>query len=154
MPRYEHPDVSFDVPRDWEDRSVAAFSAPLPPGKTTGPNVVLTRDKLEPGENLASYADRNLVELAQRLEKFSLVKRSDLTVSDLPAVELRFTWKGAGGPPTPTDLNTKLAELRDNPRAYLPRRLVGDVTIEKKAEVMSRQGVVGRFGVTRHDGRA
>ncbi|HZF51748.1 MAG TPA: DcrB-related protein [Polyangiaceae bacterium] len=97
MPRYEHPDVSFDVPRDWEDRSVAAFSAPLPPGKTTGPNVVLTRDKLEPGENLASYADRNLVELAQRLEKFSLVKRSDLTVSDLPAVELRFTWKGAGG---------------------------------------------------------
>ena len=63
-------------------------------------------------------------------------------------------WKGAGGPPTPTDLNTKLAELRDNPRAYLPRRLVGDVTIEKKAEVMSRQGVVGRFGVTRHDGRA
>ena len=54
MPRYEHPDVSFDVPRDWEDRSVAAFSAPLSPGKKSGPNVVLTRDKLEPGENLAS----------------------------------------------------------------------------------------------------
>lgn len=97
MPRYEHPDVSFDVPRDWEDRSVAAFSAPLPPGKKYGPNVVLTRDKLEPGENLASYADRNLVELAQRLEKFALQKRSDITVSNLPAIELRFTWKGSGG---------------------------------------------------------
>ncbi len=97
MPRYEHPDVSFDVPRDWEDRSVAAFSAPVAPGKTAGPNVVLTRDKLEPGENLASYADRNLVELAQRLEKFTLQKRSDITVSELPAIELRFTWKGNSG---------------------------------------------------------
>jgi hypothetical protein len=97
MPRYEHPDVSFDVPRDWEDRSVAAFSAPVAPGKTSGPNVVLTRDKLEPGENLAGYADRNLVELAQRLDRFTLQKRSDITVSELPAIELRFTWKGGGG---------------------------------------------------------
>ncbi len=97
MPRYEHADISFDVPRDWEDRSVAAFSAPLPPGKKSGPNVVVTRDKLEPGENLASYADRSLVELAQRLDKFALQKRSDVTVSGLPAIELRFTWKGATG---------------------------------------------------------
>jgi hypothetical protein len=97
MPRYEHPDVSFDVPRDWEDRSVAAFSAPIPAGKKASPNVVLTRDKLEPGENLAGYADRNLVELAQRLEKFTLQKRSDTVVSELPAIELRFTWKGSGG---------------------------------------------------------
>ncbi|EYF05454.1 DcrB-related protein [Chondromyces apiculatus] len=97
MPRYEHPDVSFEVPRDWEDRSVAAFSAPLAPGKKTGPNVVLTRDKLSPGENLAGYADRSMVELAQRLEKFTLQKRSDVTVSGLPAVELRFTWKGSSG---------------------------------------------------------
>jgi len=97
MPRYEHADISFDVPRDWEDRSVAAFAAPPAPGQTTSPNVVCTRDKLQPGENLAAYADRNLVELAQRLEKFSLQKRSDITVSDLPAIELRFTWKGAKG---------------------------------------------------------
>jgi len=97
MPRYKHADISFDVPRDWEDRSVAAFSAPVAPGKTAGPNVVVTRDKLEPGENLASYADRNLVELAQRLEKFTLQKRSDITVSELPAIELRFTWKGNSG---------------------------------------------------------
>jgi hypothetical protein len=97
MPRYEHPDVSFEVPRDWEDRSVAAFSAPLAPGSTAAPNVVLTRDKLEPGENLAGYADRNLVELAQRLDKFSLQKRTDVKVSELPAIELRFTWKGSSG---------------------------------------------------------
>jgi hypothetical protein len=97
MPRYEHPDVSFEVPRDWEDRSVAAFSAPVAPGAKGGPNVVLTRDKLEPGENLAAYAERNLVELAQRLEKFTLQKRADTTVSELPAIELRFTWRGGTG---------------------------------------------------------
>lgn len=97
MPRYEHVDISFEVPRDWEDRSVGAFSAPLAPGQTTAPNVVCTRDKLLPGENLAGYADRNLVELAQRLDKFSLQKRSDITVSELPAIEFRFTWRGAKG---------------------------------------------------------
>ena len=97
MPRYEHPDVSFDVPRDWEDRSVAAFSAPMGPGQKSAPNVVCTRDKLNPGENLAGYADRNLVELAQRLEKFTLGKRIELTISELPAIELRFTWKGNSG---------------------------------------------------------
>lgn len=97
MPRYEHPDVSFEVPRDWDDRSVAAFAAPVGKGKKTGPTVVLTRDKLEPGENLASYADRSLVELVQRLERFSLQKRADLLVADLPAIELRFTWKGHSG---------------------------------------------------------
>jgi hypothetical protein len=89
--------VSFEVPRDWDDRSVAAFAAPVPAGKKVGPTVVLTRDKLQPGENLAAYADRNLVELAQRLEKFTLQKRLDITVSELPAIELRFAWKGTGG---------------------------------------------------------
>jgi hypothetical protein len=97
MPRYEHTDISFEVPRDWEDKSVGAFSAPPAPGQTTSPNVVCTRDRLLPGENLAGYADRNLVELAQRLDKFSLQKRSDITVSELPAIEFRFTWRGAKG---------------------------------------------------------
>jgi len=97
MPRYEHADISFEVPRDWDDKSVGAFAAPQAPGQTTAPNVVCTRDKLMPGENLAGYADRNLVELAQRLEKFSLQKRSDITVSELPAIEFRFTWKGGKG---------------------------------------------------------
>jgi hypothetical protein len=97
MPRYEHSDISFDVPRDWEDKSVGAFSAPPVAGQPSAPNIVCTRDKLQPGENLAGYADRNLVELAQTLEKFSLVKRLDITVSGLPAIELRFTWKGARG---------------------------------------------------------
>jgi hypothetical protein len=93
MPRYEHADISFEVPRDWDDKSVGAFAAPQAPGQTTAPNVVCTRDKLMPGENLAGYADRNLVELAQRLEKFSL----QITVSELPAIEFRFTWKGGKG---------------------------------------------------------
>jgi hypothetical protein len=97
MPRYEHADISFEVPRDWEDKCVGAFSAPTAPGQTVAPNVVCTRDKLNPGENLAGYVDRNLVELVQRLEKFSLQKRSDIMVGNLPAVELRFTWRGAKG---------------------------------------------------------
>ena len=97
MARYEHPDISFDIPRGWEDRSVIAFSAPTPPGATTAPNVVLTRDRLEPGENLAGYTDRQLVELVQRLEGFSLVQRVERTVGGHPAIELRFFWRGSTG---------------------------------------------------------
>jgi hypothetical protein len=98
MPRYEHPDISFDVPPDWEDRSVAAFSAPIAPGQKTGPNVVLTRDKLLPGEDIGAYADRQLAELARRLDKYDLRKREEITFGGLPAVEARFSWKGGGGP--------------------------------------------------------
>lgn len=97
MPRYDHPDISFEVPRDWEDRSVAAFTAPKSPKHKFAPNVVATRDKLEPGENIVAYADRQLVELGKRLEQFSLQKRAEITVAGHPAVELRFFWRGTQG---------------------------------------------------------
>ncbi len=97
MPRYEHPDISFDIPRDWEDRSVAAFTGPVSPNHKFAPNVVATRDKLEPGENIVVYADRQLVELGKRLDQFVLQKRAETTVSGQPAVELRFLWRGAQG---------------------------------------------------------
>jgi hypothetical protein len=98
MPRYEHSDVSFDVPRDWEDRSIVAFAAPSKPGQTTAANVVMTRDSLAPHEDIRGYGDRQLVELAKRLENFHLHQRQEITLGGLPAVELRFAWKGQNGP--------------------------------------------------------
>ena len=98
MARYEHSDVSFDVPRDWKDRSVVAFTEPSKAGQTTAANVVLTRDPLPKAETLRSYADRQLVELAKRMDGFDLRKREEKELAGREAVELRFGWKGGSGP--------------------------------------------------------
>ncbi|XYI02063.1 DcrB-related protein [Sorangium sp. So ce1128] len=98
MPRYENSEVSFDVPRDWEDRSVVAFAAPPEPGQAAAASVVMTRDRLAAGEDLRRYADRQLLELAKRLEGFQLLARHDLPAGDRPGLELRFAWRGHTGP--------------------------------------------------------
>lgn len=97
MARYEHDGISMDVPRDWEDRSIAAFSMPVAPGARTTANIVMTRDTLKGKETLASYADKQMVELAKKLDQFDLHERKETTLGGVPAVELRFGWKGVGG---------------------------------------------------------
>jgi hypothetical protein len=99
MPRFETSNVAFDVPRDWEDRSVTAFMAPMKPGqqgKVT--NLVMTRDKLAPGEDLQRYVDRQFGEIKKHLDDFRLHQRVERPVGGLPGVELRFAWSGHGGP--------------------------------------------------------
>jgi len=98
MPRFENKDVTFDVPRDWEDRSVTAFAVPAKPGQQTAANLVMTRDTLAPGEDIRRYGDRQLVELAKRLEGFVFHGRHEITLDGQPALELRFGWGGQSGP--------------------------------------------------------
>jgi hypothetical protein len=97
MQRYEGKDVAFSVPGDWEDRTVTAFAAPASPGRKVTPNVVVTRDRAEGRDSAATYADRQLVELAKKLDGFSLVSRHELTLDGLPAVEMTFTWSSGSG---------------------------------------------------------
>jgi hypothetical protein len=97
MSRYEHNDVCFDVPRDWKDRSVVAFAAPMKVGQGKSANLVMTRDELRSAENLQAYIDRQVVELKSRLENFRMHERVERTLGGLPATELRFGWHGQGG---------------------------------------------------------
>lgn len=97
MAKYKGRDVSFDVPNDWQDRTIAAFAAPLKPKQTVAPNFVLTRDVVPANEPSSTYADKQLVELAKRLEAFNLSERRDTLVGGLPAVDLIFSWRGANG---------------------------------------------------------
>ncbi|MDI3284287.1 DUF1795 domain-containing protein [Polyangium sp. 15x6] len=97
MSRYESRDVSFDVPRHWEDRTMVAFAATPRPGQSTAPNVVMTRDVLSPEETLVSYADKQLAELGKRLEGFELKDRKERTLGGQPGIELHFTWRAQSG---------------------------------------------------------
>jgi hypothetical protein len=97
MPRYQNADLNFEVPADWQDRTIVAFAAPAKPGRALAPNLVLTRDPAGDKESVASYADRQLVEFAKRLEDFDLRDRRERTLGGLPAVEFEFTWHNTLG---------------------------------------------------------
>jgi hypothetical protein len=97
MAKYSGRDVSFEIPDDWQDRTIAAFAAPLKPKQTVAPNLVLTRDMVSGNEPPGAYADKQLVELAKRLEAFNLAERRESLVGGRPAVDLIFTWRGANG---------------------------------------------------------
>lgn len=97
MPRYENTDIAFDYPRDWEDRSFVSFAAPTRPNTTTT-NVVMTRDKLGEDEDLKRYADRQLVEMAKRLDAFQLLEKRDIEIDGATAVDIKFSWRGSAGP--------------------------------------------------------
>ncbi|MFO0759147.1 MAG: DcrB-related protein [Byssovorax sp.] len=97
MARHEQPDVSFDVPRHWEDKTLVAYAAPPQPEKATTANLVMTRDSLLDREMLADYADRQLTELSARLDDFELDRREQTTLGGQPAIILRFTSRSQSG---------------------------------------------------------
>jgi hypothetical protein len=96
MPRHVDPLLSFDVPRDWQDRTVVAYAAPGADGATAA-NLVMTRDELDEDEDFEGYADRQLAALAQRLKGFALEKRAKLEIGGRPAIGLSFVSRGANG---------------------------------------------------------
>lgn len=98
MPRHEQRDISFDVPRHWDDKTIVAYAAPAQPGQAVAANLVMTRDSLRDGETLAQYADRQLAEMAKRLDGFELAGREETTLGGSPAVVIRFTSRAVSGP--------------------------------------------------------
>jgi hypothetical protein len=98
MPRHEQRDISFDVPRHWDDKTIVAYAAPPAPGQSVAANLVMARDALKDGETLARYADRQLAEMAKRLDGFELLGRDETSLGGAPAVSIRFESRGANGP--------------------------------------------------------
>jgi hypothetical protein len=97
MVHFAGQDLGFEVPGDWDDRSVTAFSAPPRVDVPIAPNIVVTRDVAADAEPVTSYADRQLVEMARRLDAFHLLSRQEGIFGGLPSVRLIFTWRGAAG---------------------------------------------------------
>lgn len=97
MPRHDDPLLSFDVPRDWEDRSVVAYTAPIVGNRQQVANLVMTRDRLSDGEDLAAYSDRQLALLAEQLDGFVLHKSDAAEVAGRPAQVMAFSSLGDDG---------------------------------------------------------
>ncbi|MBW2456063.1 MAG: DcrB-related protein [Deltaproteobacteria bacterium] len=98
MARHQDPLASFDVPRDWEDRTVVAYAAPPRDDQRATANIVMTRDRMPDDEDLEAYVARQTAGLELRLKGFLLDDKADCTVAERPAVKLSFTSNGPGGP--------------------------------------------------------
>ena len=94
MARHRDALVSFDVPRDWIDRTVVAYAAP----DNGTANVVMTRDTLAEEESLESYAARQVQALADHLRGFVLEANDAGEVAGRPAVVVRFRSSGPDEP--------------------------------------------------------
>jgi len=89
MSHYEDESIQFDVPRDWLDRTIVAYSAPLRPGQDTAANLVLTRQELEPDDTLQSYAERHVDQVAERMDAFEIVDFDEREIGGRPAIACR-----------------------------------------------------------------
>jgi hypothetical protein len=114
MPRHQQGNVSFEVPRHWDDKTIVAFSAPSRSSKDAAASFVMTRDQLTDADTLASYADRQLAELSKRVDGFELVEKREIHVAGARAFSLRFTSKALAGP-----LVQRLVVVEDRRRAVV-----------------------------------
>ncbi len=114
MPRHQQGNVSLEVPRHWEDKTIVAFAAPSRPGQATSASFVMTRDTLADADTLSSYSDRQLAELSQRVDGFELVDKRDTSIGGARAVAMRFTSKALAGP-----LLQRLVVVEDKRRAVV-----------------------------------
>jgi len=97
MARHQDSLVSFDVPRDWEDRTVVAYAAPARDDQRATANIVVTRDRLPEDEDLEAYVARQAAGLELRLKGFVLDEMGECKVAGRPATRLTFTSNGQGG---------------------------------------------------------
>jgi hypothetical protein len=101
MPRHTDPLCSFDVPRDWENKTIIAFSAPPAPGASDSiANLVVTRDRLRDDEDLVAYAERHLDDLERCMDGFALVGHKEEELDKRRALTISFTSRGSDGPLT------------------------------------------------------
>jgi len=95
MSLYHINEGTFDLPDEWSDRSMNIFT----PDESENPewNIVISRDKLKEGENLADYISEQLEEMPKALPRFQLLSEEEVQVNDFTGNKIISTWMGEGG---------------------------------------------------------
>ncbi|MDQ2746658.1 MAG: DUF1795 domain-containing protein [Acidobacteriota bacterium] len=95
MSLYHINEGTFDLPDEWMDRSMNIFT----PDASDTPewNIVVSRDKLDEGETLEDYLEKQLEEMPKALPRFQLKSNEEITVDDYPARKVISTWIGEKG---------------------------------------------------------
>ena len=93
------------LPSQCVDRSITAFMVPKegspvppPPGEPGEFSVILTREAVPAGLMLPAIVSSQLDVLASALTDFTLQKRQAVSVDNLPAEQVEFTWLNSDTP--------------------------------------------------------
>lgn len=82
--------LALQPPPGWHVQVVDLFSGA--PEEDFAPHLLVVRDVLAEGDDLAAYVDREAAKLARRLPRFALDTRRVRSTASGEAVELAFTW--------------------------------------------------------------
>ena len=97
MPESRTSEFVFQVPDDWKDRRVIAWSAQPKPGQKVVPNVLATYDRLPDGKSLVEFVDNQVSELMRGAKRFVLKGRRAITLGGRAGEEVLFVWDAGTG---------------------------------------------------------
>lgn len=95
MSTYRMNDAEIDIPEHWSDQTVNIFSAsPEPPAPLS---LVITRDRLSPGQDLPEFAEARLSQLETQLDSLKIIEKRQIEVGGHFALEAELRWMSKQG---------------------------------------------------------
>ncbi len=85
--RYQANNFTIETPDDWQDRSIISFVAKVAPNEFA-PNVVITREPIDPDASVEDYASRQFAVTQAEVEGLQIIEQNNLTVGGRPAVQI------------------------------------------------------------------
>lgn len=95
MATYRMNDAMLELPDDWEDKSVHVFASP--DSSASPVTLVINKDGLKSGQDLADLAEQRLDELESMLKQFTLLERRQIEIAGKTALEAEFKWRSDAG---------------------------------------------------------
>ena len=96
MPVCQTAQFDLTIPEGWEDRSMITWVAPPSKRYKVLPNVLVSKSRMLPAEDLSGFVNRQLKELMAKVPTFDLLRRGDTLLNGNPAIELSFTMRPQG----------------------------------------------------------
>ena len=85
--RYLSGNIALEVPDDWQNRSIISFVASRAPSEFA-PNVVITREKIDPLTSVEDYADEQFGITQAEVQGLTIIERQNVFINALPAVQI------------------------------------------------------------------
>jgi hypothetical protein len=95
MSTYHINEGTFDVPAEWPDQTLNIF--PSDDSGASECNLVISRDPVMDGEDVAGYVERQLKEMGKALPRLRLLGNEELELDGEPARRVEVSWLGEQG---------------------------------------------------------
>lgn len=97
MSTYHIHEGSYSLPAGWRDESMIIHTVGDPRGPAQF-SVVMSRTRVNDGEDFVEFAERQLADLQRTLPDFSVLDQAQRHVGGQMALEASFSWASDRGP--------------------------------------------------------